>query len=69
MIRDVDKFIEYLEVEKNYSDYTVLNYKKDIEEFIDFLNKECIDSFKEVDYKILRNYLNEMFNLIAILKV
>ena len=62
MIRDVDKFIEYLEVEKNYSDYTVLNYKKDIEEFIDFLNKECIDSFKEVDYKILRNCLNEMFN-------
>lgn len=62
MIRDVDKFIEYLEVEKNYSDYTVLNYKKDIDEFIVFLNKECIDSFKEVDYKILRNYLNEMFN-------
>ena len=62
MIRDVDKFIEYLEVEKNYSNYTVLNYKKDIEEFINFLNKECIFSFKEVDYKILRNYLNEMFN-------
>ena len=62
MVNDVAKFIEYLEVEKNYSNYTVLNYKKDIEEFIDFLNKECIASFKEVDYKILRNYLNEMFN-------
>ena len=62
MICDVDKFIEYLEIEKNYSNYTVLNYKKDIDEFIEFLNKECIDSFKEVDYKILRNYLNDMFN-------
>ena len=62
MVYDVDKFIEYLEVEKNYSNYTILNYKKDIKEFITFLRKECIDSFKKVDYKILRNYLNEMFN-------
>ena len=56
------KFLDYLEIEKNYSSYTVLNYKRDILEFINFLKKETVNNFRDVDYKILRLYLNEMFN-------
>lgn len=62
MIHDVNKFIGYLNIEKNYSNYTISSYQKDLDEFILFLKRECIDSFKEVDYKVLRNYLNNMFH-------
>lgn len=62
MNRILDNFIQYLTVEKNYSDYTILNYRKDLEFFLEFLDKEYIASYKDIDYKILRLYLNEMFN-------
>jgi len=62
MEREVYNFLNYLEVEKNYSKYTILNYERDINEFVFFLKKETIVNFKEVDYKLLRLYLNEMFN-------
>ncbi|MBE6151905.1 MAG: tyrosine recombinase XerC [Firmicutes bacterium] len=62
MKRIVSKFLIYLEVEKNYSKYTILNYERDINDFISFLNKELVDNLNDVDYKLLRFYLNEMFN-------
>lgn len=62
MDSNVNSFIKYLEIEKNYSQYTILNYKKDLDEFLLFLKKENIFSFKSVDYQILRSYLNDMFN-------
>lgn len=58
----VNKFLNYLEIEKNYSNYTILNYERDINDFCMFLKKECIKNYKQVDYKLLRFYLNEMFN-------
>ncbi len=33
MERFVEKFIRYLEIEKNYSSHTILNYKLDLEDF------------------------------------
>ena len=37
MERFVEKFIRYLEIEKNYSTHTILNYRLDLEEFQEFL--------------------------------
>lgn len=62
MEKELDKFLNYLEVEKNYSGYTILNYERDINEFLNFLKRETVNKFKEVDYKILRFYLNDMYN-------
>lgn len=62
MNRIIDKFLKYLEVEKNYSKYTVLNYERDINDFVNFCDRELINNFQEIDYKLLRFYLNEMFN-------
>lgn len=62
MTEVVSKFINHLEIEKNYSKYTILNYKKDLKEFIVFLKKETINNFNDIDYKLLRFYLNDMFN-------
>lgn len=58
----VDRFIKYLDIEKNYSEYTILNYERDLKEFLIFLDRECISSYVDIDYKVLRLYLNEMFD-------
>ena len=37
MEKYIEKFIRYLEIEKNYSNHTVINYKLDLEDFSRFL--------------------------------
>ncbi|MBF0385833.1 MAG: tyrosine recombinase XerC [Candidatus Omnitrophica bacterium] len=54
MNRYVEKFVSYLEVEKNYSKHTVLNYRLDLEEFFLFVDKTPIEL---IDYLFLRRYL------------
>ncbi len=54
MNRYVDKFISYLTTEKNYSSHTIVNYRLDLENFLDYIGKTPI---KKVDYQLLRRYL------------
>ena len=54
MDRYIEKFIRYLDIEKNYSRHTILNYKLDLEHFKNFLGEL---SLEKVDYLILRKYL------------
>lgn len=58
----VENFLEYLKYERVYSDKTILNYEEDLKCFFDFLNKETIKSVKQVDYKIIRNYLMYLYS-------
>ena len=45
-MKELDRYLEYLEYERHYSSYTVDNYKKDIEEFLDYLERESINYLK-----------------------
>ena len=54
MNRYLDKFLSYLEIEKNCSPHTLLNYQKDLEDFLDFLAGETME---KVEYLHLRRYL------------
>lgn len=54
MQRYIDKFIRYLEIEKDYSKHTVLNYRLDLEDFSKFLGALAVEN---VDYLTLRKYL------------
>jgi tyrosine recombinase XerC len=54
MERYIEKFIRYLEIEKNYSEHTITNYRLDLEDFRQFLGQSDIES---VDYLTLRKYL------------
>jgi len=54
MRKYIDQFLSYLEVEKNYSSHTLLNYKIDLDEFLVFLGKIPLN---EVDYAVLRRFL------------
>ena len=58
---DIDRFIQHLEREKNYSEHTVVNYKKDLEEFCSFLNKEGIVRFSDVNFSVARLFLTELY--------
>jgi len=54
MNRYLDKFILYLEIEKNYSPHTILNYRGDLTEFLKFIEQVPI---KKIDYHLLRKFL------------
>ena len=57
MNRYLDKFISYLEIEKNYSPHTILNYRIDLENFLDFIGQTPIE---KVDYLFLRRFLAQL---------
>ena len=57
MIRYLDKFFTYLEVEKNYSSHTTLNYRIDLEEFARFLGGMTVET---VAYPDLRRFLAQL---------
>jgi tyrosine recombinase XerC len=54
MEKYIEKFIRYMEIEKNYSIHTVLNYKLDLKDFNKFLAGTDLE---KVDYLALRKYL------------
>lgn len=54
MEKYIEKFIRYLEIEKNYSQHTILNYKLDLDDFSKFLAGLELE---KVEYLLLRKYL------------
>jgi len=54
MEKYIEKFIRYLEIEKNYSAHTILNYRLDLQDFAKFISETTIE---KIDYLILRKYL------------
>jgi len=54
MEKYIEKFIRYMEIEKNYSIHTVLNYKLDLKDFNKFL---AGTELEKIDYLALRKYL------------
>lgn len=59
----IDKFQGYLEVERGYSNYTVLNYMNDIAEFCDYLKSKKFNGITRVTVNIARYYLMELNKL------
>ncbi len=54
MEKYIEKFARYLEIEKNYSAHTILNYKLDLVDFAKFIGETDLE---KIDYLILRKYL------------
>ena len=54
----VDRFLEYIAVEKRYSPHTLTSYRRDLEDFSVFLLRtEAHQNYAEVDKKIIRNFM------------
>lgn len=53
-------FVEYLQIERNYSKYTIAGYQSDIEHFMQFMKRENISTFMDVTYVDVRLYLTTL---------
>lgn len=53
-------FVEYLQIEKNYSQYTIVNYVADIEDFMSFMKQQSLLHLEEITYNDTRLYLTEL---------
>lgn len=59
----IQKFIEYIKVEKKYSAYTLLAYKNDIELFQNFIStNNQIISLESISYTHVRSWVIELSN-------
>lgn len=57
----IERFLEYISVEKRYSPHTLASYSKDLLDFSAFLLKsEAHQNFENVDKKIIRNFMVEL---------
>lgn len=63
MLKMVNEYLDYLKYQKNYSELTIESYHREIQQFVDFLLREGIDSFDKVEYSFLRGYLMQLHNL------
>ncbi|WP_346983226.1 site-specific integrase [Chryseobacterium sp. POE27] len=57
----LDKFLEYIQLEKRYSPHTITSYRKDLEDFSHFyLRTESSVDLLKVDKKIIRNFIVDL---------
>ena len=63
MEKDIINFLKYLKLERNYSSHTIINYGKDLKVFLTFLNDEKIDKWQDINYKIIRKFLEFLYEL------
>lgn len=53
----VEHFVDYLRIEKRYSEHTLLAYRKDVEQFIDFVGVSKDADLKEINHKLIRGWM------------
>lgn len=59
---ELHAFIQYIQLEKNYSVHTVQEYEKDIKQFLSFLNNEGVTDLNEVEYIHARLYVTRLYD-------
>ena len=57
MDKELQKFERYLKTERNYSEYTIKNYRIDILEFINYYK-----NYTSITYKDIKGYLSYLYN-------
>lgn len=61
-IQKSQRFVAYLQIEKNASPYTIKYYQDDLQSFFQFLKVEGITDLADVDPQVVRVYLTKLFN-------
>ncbi len=57
MQKDLRRFLNYLTAERNASPYTISNYRREIAQFLMFLEADGISEWSDVTRTVLRRYL------------
>ena len=59
----IDRYLEYINIEKRYSPNTIISYRKDLEDFAKFLlDTESIENLQKADKKMVRNFIIHLNN-------
>ncbi|WP_300671743.1 tyrosine-type recombinase/integrase [Soonwooa sp.] len=54
----LEKFLDYIRIEKRYSAHTITSYQKDIEDFLSFcLETEATTDLRTINKKVVRNFI------------
>lgn len=53
----IDRFFNFLQYEKRYSPHTLLSYKNDINQYVNFLSQEIEISFLEATHQHIRSWM------------
>ncbi|CAA7393528.1 tyrosine-type recombinase/integrase [Chryseobacterium fistulae] len=57
----LDKFLEYIELEKRYSPHTIISYRKDLHDFLYFYKKtESSEDISKANKKVIRNFIVDL---------
>ena len=56
----IEDYLRYIKTVKKYSDYTIINYQEDIEEFNKYLNNSSI---LDINYETVSLYLEHLYKL------
>ena len=59
---ELHSFIDYIQLEKNYSNLTVQEYEKDIKQFLNFLEAEGVCHLNDVEYIHARLYVTNLYD-------
>jgi len=60
---NLESFISYLSLEKNYSGHTIIAYKKDINEFGVFcFERYGLEAIEDLNYTLIRNWIVALVN-------
>ncbi|WP_453996969.1 tyrosine recombinase XerC [Bacillus nitroreducens] len=59
--KSLQLFKDYLQIEKNYSQYTIVHYEQSVDHFFQFLKRESISDLSDVTYSDVRLYLTELY--------
>jgi integrase/recombinase XerC len=54
-------FFEYLQIERNYSQYTIEHYQVDVRDFTLFMKEQSLADYADVEYSDVRLYLTKLF--------
>ena len=59
----LDRYLEYINIEKRYSPNTIISYRKDLEDFARFLlDTESIENLQKADKKMIKNFIIHLNN-------
>lgn len=58
----LDNFLDYLAIQKRFSEHTCQAYRKDLEQFLEFSGVVSISDIKEVDSRLVRAWMVDLID-------
>lgn len=60
--QQLQSFLEFIQLEKNYSPHTVKEYQTDVQQFLSFLEEEAVSQFEDVEYLHARLFTTRLYD-------